>query len=151
MIRSEARSPEVYRPCHSRQGDFLARLASHLALRSLEPRFFDHLFVRLAHLRQAEVDHLQHRGRGSAGEDEVLRLYVSMDDPVLVAVVQTSHDLGEEVSGLVFGEEALLSRVYLVDDAVEEFSAFADLENEVHVADVFVGLVELDDVGVVLA
>jgi hypothetical protein len=42
------------------------------------------------------------------------------------------------------------SRAYFVDDAVKELSALADFEYEVHVAAVLVGLVELDDVGVVL-
>ena len=67
-----------------------------------------------------------------------------MADAQFVAIQERFDDLGEQSPGSVLGEVAL------VDDPVEEFTSSADLEDQIDVSLVLVGLEQLDDVWMVL-
>jgi len=95
------------------------------------------------HLTQTEVDNLDIRIFILVFIKEVLRLQISMDDALGVAVVHTLHDLLESVSSLNFSEE------FLLDNLVEQLTTGAELSNEIEVFLVFEVLVELEDVRVI--
>jgi hypothetical protein len=91
--------------------------------------------------REAEIDGLERRVVGAAGEQEVLRLEVTVHDPHEVADVDDGDDVAAHGGGLALGVGPLLR------DAVEELPAGAELHDEVHALGVLEGALELGDVG----
>ena len=78
------------------------------------------------HLRHAEVEDLHdRRGADAAGQEDVLRLDVAMDDALVVRGDEAGQDLDHDVGDLVEGEAALAR------DAVGERGADELLHDEV--------------------
>mmetsp|Transcript_15708 Transcript_15708/g.41633 ORF Transcript_15708/g.41633 Transcript_15708/m.41633 type:complete len:289 (+) Transcript_15708:425-1291(+) len=94
---------------------------------------------------QAEVDDLDQVLLNGLlrHEEKVLGFEVAVAHVVLVHVVEGPHDLLHQDGGLHLREMARL------DDAVEKLAARGELHDQVDVAVVLEGLVELDDVRVV--
>mmetsp|Transcript_27953 Transcript_27953/g.74771 ORF Transcript_27953/g.74771 Transcript_27953/m.74771 type:complete len:281 (-) Transcript_27953:178-1020(-) len=76
-------------------------------------------------------------------KEEVLWLQVAVADVVLVHVVDSADDLLHQIRGLALVEASDFN------DAIEQFSALAQLHDEVYVAVVLERFVQLDDVWVV--
>jgi len=90
---------------------------------------------------EAEVDGLERRVVGGAGEEEVLGLEVPVHDPHEVADVHDGEDVAADGGGLALGVAALGR------DAVEELPAGAELHDDVHVVGVLERALELRHVG----
>jgi hypothetical protein len=100
--------------------------------------------VRVVDERGAEVDDLDLIKLLVLLEENILRLEVSVDDVVLMAVVDAGKDLLHQDRTVSLGKLAALQ------DLVEELSSLADLSDEVVALLVLKELVHLDDVGVIL-
>lgn len=85
-------------------------------------------------LAESEIDNFEKRIRLFGGEQEVLGLEVSVTDPVFVAITNALDNLLEDQSGLI------LRKVPLTDDPIEELSSAADLEYQVDLSLVLVGV-----------
>jgi hypothetical protein len=90
---------------------------------------------------EAEVDGLERRVVGGAGEQEVLGLEVAVHDPHEVADVDDGEDVAAHGGGLALGVAPLGG------DAVEELAAGAELHDDVHVVAVLERALELRHVG----
>ena len=90
---------------------------------------------------EAEVDGLDRRIVGGAGEQEVLGLEVAVHDPQEVADVDDSDDVAAD-GGVLALWVAALAR-----DAVEELAAGVELHDEVHGVGVLEGALELRHLG----
>mmetsp|Transcript_83966 Transcript_83966/g.216105 ORF Transcript_83966/g.216105 Transcript_83966/m.216105 type:complete len:458 (-) Transcript_83966:398-1771(-) len=96
--------------------------------------------------REAEVAHAELRGPDvlvRVLEHHILRLYVAVAYSVGVQVVQCHQHCPGDDRGVV------LRHLLLLQEAVQDIAALAQLQDQVQVVVVLKGLVELDDVGVV--
>lgn len=76
---------------------------------------------------------------------DILRLKISVHDPVGMTMMYTWKYLFHIESSLIFSETALL------DYPIEEFSAFAVVHDDIKVLAFRVDVVEADDVGMILS
>ena len=76
-------------------------------------------------------------------KQEVLWLQISVTDPMLMEMLDCGEDLAHEAGSLSFGELVHLHNL------LEELPALRELHHNVHIAVVYVGLMELYDVRVV--
>ncbi len=74
-------------------------------------------------------------------KEEIFRFEISVNDAVLMNVLDTGEDLLHKLDG--FG----LIEAFSFDDVIEKFTAFSILHDEVDVGFCFDNFVELDDVG----
>jgi hypothetical protein len=97
----------------------------------------------LVPLREAEVDQLHLRQFSLVSHQVVFGLQVPMDDLLIVQVLHCAEHLGHQRRSVVLVEFGISN------DAIKKFTTRAILHDDVDVAVIHEGLVELDDVGVV--
>jgi hypothetical protein len=106
-------------------------------------KFLIEILVRFVHKRSSEVDDLDLIKLLVLLEENILRLEVSVNDVVLMAVVDAGKDLLHQDRTVSLGKLAALQ------DLVEELSSLADISDEVVALLVLKELVHLDDVWVI--
>lgn len=74
--------------------------------------------------------------------DDILQLQVTVDDPVLVQVLNGEQDLGRIEPGPVFGEGAKIA------DVLEEFSPAQVIHHKIQPVFTLEGVMKLDNEGV---
>mmetsp|Transcript_10885 Transcript_10885/g.23592 ORF Transcript_10885/g.23592 Transcript_10885/m.23592 type:complete len:233 (+) Transcript_10885:1177-1875(+) len=96
---------------------------------------------------QPEVNDLDHGVLILAGEEEILRLKIAVNNALLVVTVCDGiQNAQNQASGVPFREVSFF-RLGLFNDAVEKFSPGAQLSDEMKILLVLVDFNQLDDVG----
>mmetsp|Transcript_26177 Transcript_26177/g.55237 ORF Transcript_26177/g.55237 Transcript_26177/m.55237 type:complete len:244 (-) Transcript_26177:157-888(-) len=98
---------------------------------------------------QSKINNLNHCIFLLAAEQEILRLQIAVDNPLLIMAVRNGIQYAkDEFGGIPFREVSLIA-LRLFDDAIKEFSPRAQFRDEMEVLLVLVDLHQFDDVGVV--
>jgi hypothetical protein len=97
----------------------------------------------LVPLREAEVDQLHLRQFRLVSHQVVFGLQIPVDDLLIMQVFHGAEHLGHQ------GGSVVLVEFGISNDAIKKFTTRAILHDDVDVAVIHEGLVELDDVGVV--
>ena len=104
----------------------------------------ENFFFQFVNFAQTKIDDLEWGIWLTSGKQEIFWLQISMANTMFVAVKQGLHNLGEKVLGSVLGE------MTFVDNSIEQFTSRTDFEDQIHVSLILIGLVQLDDIWMIL-